>query len=272
MSLSMSVLAFLAGVLGCCLGGTQTFVCTGFVGLIVSICTLLGIETHFLNDVILNVLFLPCIIFNGAAIATAYAALHHDIRGVHTNRSLLFTKDYKVFLCGGIFGLLGYILFSLFSRTGLLIDIGALVVVTVGILGRILFNQEQWINKKGFTPSPQATFHLLAFQVIFSIIISLLTIAIVQATGLVAIGFYISAFSLIFTFKYPQFPATHHITMVVGYAIIQTGNIGLSLLFGVFSHLLFTIFGIVFNVDCGTHIDPPAVAIGTFSFIIMTLL
>lgn len=268
----MMILAFMTGILGTFLGGTQTFVCTGLIGLVVSVCTLLGYEVSFLNDVVLNVLFLPCIIFNGAGVATAYAAKNHDIRGVNTDRSLLFTKDYKVFLCGGIFGLLGYLLFTFFTYLNAPLDIGALVVVSVGIIGRLLFNQEQWINKKAFTPSKNAMINLLSFQLILSIGVSFITILLVQLTGITAIGFYVSAFSLIFAFKYPQFPATHHISMVVGYAFVQTGNIMISLIFGVLAHLLFTIFGITFNVDCGTHIDPPAVAIGTFSLIIMTLL
>lgn len=268
MSLSMALLAFCAGILGTFLGGTQTFICTGFVGLIVSVCTLLGYQVSFLNDVILNVLFLPCIIFNGAGVATAYAALHHDIRGVNTDRSLLFTKDYKVFLCGGIFGLLGYILFSCFTSLNVPMDIGALVVVIVGIIGRLLFNQEQWINKKGFTPSRQATINLLTFQMILAIGVSVLTALLVKATGIAAIGFYISAFSLIFVFKNPNFPATHHISIVAGYAMMQTGNILIAVIFGIIAQLIFTVFGITFNVDCGTHIDPPAVAIGILSFII----
>lgn len=268
MELSLIVLSFFSGVLGTIIGGTQTFICTGFIGIIVSILTLLGYQVHFINDVILNVLFLPCVIFNGAAIATAYAAKNHNIRGVNTDRSLLFTKDYKVFLCGGLFGLIGYLLFLYFTYLDIPMDIGALVVVIVGIIGRLLFNQEQWINKKAFTPSRNALINLFTFQFILAIGVSLITILLVKITGITAIGFYISAFSLIFVFKYPQFPATHHISMVVGYAFVQTGDIVLSILFGLLSHLLFTVFGIFFNVDCGTHIDPPAVAIGLFSYII----
>ena len=268
----INVTCFLAGVLGTLLGGTQTFICTGAIGLIVSALSLLGYHVPFLNDVILNVLFLPCVIFNGAGVASAYAAKYHDIRGVNTDRSLLFTKDYRVFLCGGIFGLAGYLLFVLFSSLNVPLDIGALVVVIVGVVGRLLFNQEQWINKKAFTPSRNAMINLLSFQLVLSIGVSLLTILCVKLTGITAIGFYISAFSLIFVFKYPQFPATHHISMVVGYAFVQTGDILLSVIFGVLAHLVFTVFGMVFNVDCGTHIDPPAVAIGTFSLIIFTIL
>lgn len=272
MDFGMMILAFFAGVIGTFLGGTQTFICTGLIGLIVSGLTLLGYDVSFLNDVILNVLFLPCVIFNGASVATAYAAKNHDIRGVNTDKSLLFTMDHKVFLCGGLFGLIGYLLFCLFSCFNIPMDIGALVVVIVGIIGRLLFNQEQWINKKGFTPSKNAMIHLLTFQLLLSTGVSLITIFLVQLTGIVSIGFYVSAFSLIFAFQYPRFPATHHISMVVGYAFMQTGDILISILFGIISHLLFTVFGIIFNVDCGTHIDPPAVSIGTMSLMIMTLL
>lgn len=272
MNFITALLAFLAGALGTILGGTQTFVCTGFVGIIVSILSLLHINIPLLSDTILNVIFLPCIIFNGAGVATAYAALHHPIKGTQTNKSLLFTKDYKVSLCGGIFGLLGYLLFSLFSAMNLPMDIGALVVVIVGVIGRLLFNQSgHFINKNGFTPTRQATINLLTFQIAFAFIISLLTIWIVDITQITAIGFYISAFSLILALKYPRFPATHHITMVVGYAFMQTGNILISVIFGIIAHLIMTIFGITFNVDCGTHIDPPAVAIGSLSLIIFTL-
>ena len=35
--------------------------------------------------------------------------------------------------------------------------------------------------------------------------------------------------------------------------------------------LIGLIFGMVLNTDCGTHIDPPAVAIATCSFILFTL-
>lgn len=272
MNFIMIILSFCAGIFGTFLGGTQTFICTGFVGLIVSFLTLSGYNVQFLNDFILNILFLPCIIFNGAAIATAYAAKNHDIRGVQTDRSLLFTKDFKVYLCGGFFGVIGYLLFTFFTSYAFPLDIGALVVVIVGIIGRLLFNQEQWINKQPFAPSRNAMSRLLIFQFILSIIVSLITIYLVELTHITAIGFYVSAFSLIFVFKYPQFPATHHISMVVGYAFVQTNNILIAVLFGILSQLIFTLFGTRFNVDCGTHIDPPAVAIGILSFIIFIFL
>lgn len=268
------LLAFFAGVLGSILGGTPVFICTGFVGLIWSIMTLLGFQgmpVEIVDSILLNLIFVPCISFNGAVIATAYASRHHNIRGVNTERSLLFTKDIRVFLCGGITGIIGYLLLQGFTKLNIPMDIGALVVVLVSVIGRILFNQEQWINKKGFVPSQRAMMNLLVFQVILSLIIALLSCLFVDLTKITAFGFYISAALLIFSLIYPQFPATHHISMIAAYMFVQTGNICLSVIFGILSQLLFTIFGIYFNVDCGTHIDPPAFAIATLSLIIFTL-
>ena len=54
-------------------------------------------------------------------------------------------------------------------------------------------------------------------------------------------------------------PATHHTTLVVGYAMAQTGNILIAVIFGVIAHFIGLIFGMMLNTDCGTHIDPPAV-------------
>lgn len=82
-----------------------------------------------------------------------------------------------------------------------------------------------------------------------------------KATGLYTIGFSISALSLIFALNDPAFPATHHTTLVAGYAIAQTGNILIAVAFGVIAYCIDLLFGMVFNTDCGTHVDPPAVAL-----------
>ena len=101
-SLSSIILAFFAGILGTLIGGTQTFICTGFVGLLIFLLEHVGVNTTFLNEALSNNLFLPCIIFNAAGLATAYAGTKHEIRGVETSRSLAFTNDPKVLLVGAI--------------------------------------------------------------------------------------------------------------------------------------------------------------------------
>ena len=112
-SLSSIILAFFAGILGTLIGGTQTFICTGFVGLLIFLLEHVGVNTTFLNEALSNNLFLPCIIFNAAGLATAYAGTKHEIRGVETSRSLAFTNDPKVLLVGAIGGVLGFLLLKI---------------------------------------------------------------------------------------------------------------------------------------------------------------
>lgn len=261
-------LAFGAGILGSVIGGTQTFIITGFVGILVFCLNSAGVETRFLNDTVLNTVFLPCIIFNGAGFATAYAALHHPIRGVDTGRSLAFTADPKVLIAGGIGGLGGYFIYALEDYLALPVDTGAVSVLIIGIIGRLLFNQEQAYNQLGidFLKKPQT--HFWSFQIIMTIAVSFICAYLVKETRLYTIGFSISAMSLIFALNDPAFPTTHHITIVVGYAIMQTGNILIAIVFGIISHIIFIVFGMTLNTDCGTHIDPPAVSIALLSFIL----
>lgn len=271
MDFILFIVAFVAGGVGTLLGGTQTFVGTGLIGLISVALGAMGITIPYFNDVILNVFFLPAVIFSGAGVATAYAALHHDIRGVETGRSLYFTKDIKVVLVGAVTGTVCYGLFVGLSNLGAPLDIGALVVITGGVFGRLAFNKEQYINKAAFKIPMNQWISLLVKQSILAAVLSIITCYLVKWTGVTAIGFYISAFSLYFALKNPKFPATHQITMVAGYAFVQTGSILMAIVFGVLAEIVFQIFGKIYNTDCGTHIDPPAVAIALFSLIIFTL-
>ncbi len=267
MNLGLLVLSFFAGIFGAATGGTQVFILTGVAGIIANILSLNGIVIPFFNDYIINLILVPCISFNGAAVATAYAAKNHDIRGIDTNRSLLFTKDYKVFVSGGIGGVIGYLLLSLFTYLNLPLDIGGFVVALVGFGVRAIFSGK-WINKEQFTPSKSALINMFAFQVVFAIVMGVATAFLVKTTGITGFGFSLSAASLYFTFKYPSFPATHQMTMVAGYAFAQTGNIFITVLFSIAAQLIFTVFGMKCNTDCDTHIDPPAIAIAGLSFII----
>ena len=254
-SLSSIILAFFAGILGTLIGGTQTFICTGFVGLLVIIFNHCGIDTTFLNEVISNNLFLPCIIFNAAGLATAYAGTKHDIRGVETSRSLAFTHDPYVLLVGALGGILGYLIFDFENYFGFPVDTGAVSVVLVGVLGRLLFNKENTYNQKNLDFLKNASVSFWLFQLLIGLAVSTVMAYFAKETGL----------------NDPAFPATHHTTLVAGYAIAQTGNIAIAVLFGVIAHFIGVLFGMVFNTDCGTHVDPPAVAIAICSLILFTL-
>lgn len=270
-SLSSIILAFFAGILGTLIGGTQTFICTGFVGLLIFLLEHVGVNTTFLNEALSNNLFLPCIIFNAAGLATAYAGTKHEIRGVETSRSLAFTNDPKVLLVGAIGGVLGYLIFAFENYFSFPVDTGAVSVILVGVLGRILFNQEDTYNEKNLDFLEKASPSFWGFQFLIGLAVSTVMAYFAKETGLYTIGFSISALTLIFALSDPAFPATHHTTLVVGYAMAQTGNILIAVIFGIIAHFIGLIFGMVLNTDCGTHIDPPAVAIATCSLIIFTL-
>lgn len=265
------VISFFAGILGTFIGGTQTFICTGFIGIVVAILQACGSDTSFIETYILNGLFLPCIIFNGAVLATAYAAKHYDIYGYETGRSLAFTQDYKVLLAGGCAGVLGYLIYAFAVYFDFPMDQGALSVVLVGIIVRLFLNQQQNINHQSIRFLKQCSISYWLYQLLFAIAISLCMGIVAKETGLYTIGFSVSAFSLIFALMDSAFPATHHITLVAGYAFMQTQSLWICVLFGVLAHLIGHIFSYVFNLECGTHIDPPAVAIGSLSLVLFTL-
>lgn len=264
-------LAFVAGGVGTLIGGTQTFIITGFIGIIVFVLQICGIPTQFLNDVVLNTFFLPCIIFNGAGFATAYAAKHYSIRGVDTGRSLAFTHDPFVILSGSLAGVLGYFIYAFANAMKFPMDTGALSVGIVGLLGRLLFNQEQNYNQAGIDFLKKHDKKVIIYELLFAGLISFSMSYFALETGFYTIGFSISALSLIFGLSDMAFPATHHITLVAGYAVMYTQNIFMGVLFGILAEIIFFVFGIIFNTDCGTHIDPPAIAIGICSLLIFTI-
>lgn len=262
------ILALLAGGAGALIGGTQTFIITGFVGIVSYILQACGVDTYFFNTYVLNMFFLPCIIFNGAVVATAYSAKHYNILGHQTNRSLAFTNDVLVIVMGALGGLGGYLIYALANQLQLPMDTGALSVLTIGTLVRFFLNDHQKMNKEKLNHLQTCPIKELSFQLLMALIVSSAMAYFAYQTKFYTIGFSISALSLIFGFTDSAFPSTHHTTLVTGYAVMQTGSLGLGILFGVISHLISYIFGEIFNTDCGTHVDPPAVAIALCSFVL----
>lgn len=267
------VLAFISGMLGTMIGGTASFVITGLVGLIVVILNAAGANTNFLNDQVLNLLFMPCVCFNGAVAGLAVAAnvRHHDINGANGNCSLHFTKDPLVLLVGGVFGLLGYLLFLLFSYLNTPMDIGALVVLLVNSLIRVLFGTKKYINhpQDSLFTSNQINFWL--FQIIFAGGLSLVTAYFVKMSGVASLGFSLSALSLIFAFINDDFPATHHTTLIAGYAIMAVDSLLLASVLGILAQIVFILFNTYFNTELDSHVDAPAASIALFSLIIFTV-
>ena len=146
--MNLIVFAFLSGILGAMIGGTASFVVTGIVGIFTILLSSLQVDISLINDQVLNFLFMPCICFNGATGAMAFAAnkRHHPMNGADGNRSLYFTADPLVLLVGGLFGVIGYLFFSLFTYLNLPLDIGALVVTIVNFIVRFTLGTKKYIH------------------------------------------------------------------------------------------------------------------------------
>ena len=208
--------------------------------------------------------------------STAYAAKHYDIEGWDINHSLLFTHDPIVSLMGGLGGVIGYLVFAFARGIGLPADQGSFSVILVGVLTRLLLGNGRWVNPNATAYYKKEGPRYWAFQFVNALGICGLTALVLEQMdpAFYNIVFNISAALILlsgFDAKRRTYPTTHHETLVVAYAMAATGaNVVLSIVFGMIANLIYLLFARYFNEDCGTHIDPPAVAIEICSLILFT--
>ncbi len=259
--------SFGVGILGAMFGGIQTFICTGFAGIVVYALKAAGVEPTLLGDSVLNTLLLPAIIFNGSAVATALAARKYpQIQGWDITRSLIFTHDPLIMLVGGAAGAAGYLLFSLLSYIGLPTDSGAVAIVVFGVVTRLTLSTGRKWNPDATEYYRQEGVRYWIFQTINCLAVAGVFAFILHEAGpdFYGVGFSISALLLIFGYASDgqKVPTTHQITAVVGTALGLTGgNILIAVLFGCISNVIYLLTAKYFNEDCSTHIDGPAVGI-----------
>ena len=263
----MAVFSFAVGILGAMFGGVQTFICTGFAGVIVYVLKAAGIEPTLLGDSVLNTLLLPAIIFNGAAVATAYAARKYpEIKGWDITRSLIFTHDPIVMLIGGLAGMCGYLLFTALSYLGLPADAGSCAIIIISVIARLTMSTGRRWNPDATAYYRKEGVRYWVFQSINCLATATVFAFLLKEAGpeYYGVGFSISALLLIFSYAGDgqKVPTTHQISNIVGVTLGLTGgNFVLAVLFGLVSNTIYLVFAKYFNEDCSTHIDPPAVAI-----------
>lgn len=269
--LTQVILAFCAGAVGTVIGGMEAFIVYGVIALIGFILSVCGVDVATYNTYVANLFFLPAVMFSATVPATGYAAKHYDIQSWEIDRSLAFAHDPMTFLIGGFTGVCGFLLFTFAVYAGIPMDQGSFSVVTVALLSRLIFPRPQIINKDALRVINDG--QRWGFLALMTIVIAIPTAFFVQLTGNASIGFIFSAISLLLQLfpKTRDFPTTHQITMVTGYAMLASGNIGIAVLFALLAELIFTLFADFFNMGCGTHIDPPAVSIGLCSLIIFLI-
>lgn len=265
------ILAAIAGICGAFIGGTPTFIMTGFTGILAAVLQASGAGTAFYSEYVLNLFFLPAILFNGSVVATAYAARKYCIHGYESWRSLLFTNDPLVYLFGALGGITGYLFFTFFNTIGIPCDTGALTVLSVGLITRLTMATERRRNPRASLLLRKLPGKVWLTHILLTLTVSYATAWFAQQTGNYTIGFSISALSLTFLIIDPGFPVTHHITITAGYAMLVSHSIAIALVFGVIAELLCFVFTICFNDKCSTHLDPPAFAIFLCSLLLFTI-
>lgn len=260
--------SFCVGILGAMFGGTQTFICTGFAGVVVYTLKAAGVEPTLLGDSVLNTLLLPAIIFNGSAVATAVAAKKYpgQLEGWDITRSLIFLHDTGIMLVGGAAGAIGYLLFSLFSYLGFPTDAGALSIIVLGAITRLTLSTGRTWNPDATTYYQEQGWQYWLFQTVNCLAVAFVFAFILCEAGpeFYGVGFSISALLLIFGYAGggQKVPTTHQITSVVGTALAVTGgNIIVAVIFALIANHSYLLFAKYFNEDCSTHLDPPAVGI-----------
>lgn len=267
--------SFLGGCIGAMVGGNPAFIIVGIIG-VVFLAMGNAPGAALLQSTVEYTLFTPCICFAGNVAALAYAAnirKHEGINGMDLNKALGFTRDFSVLMVGGIFGLLGFLNLNLAMYLKLPLDAGVLTVIMSGVLVRLLFGHAKFINPKLKEVSlfNKGGGKEWAYKITVGLVAACVASYAANISGIVTIGFYSSAFSLIFLLLDGDFPVTHHVTIIAGYASVRSGSILIGILFGVLACIVFELYQNTINSNVDSHIDAPACTIATLSLIIFCM-
>lgn len=291
MTLLNLCLAFAGGIFATLIGGTNSFIFTGFTalaGIAISIAT--G-NDEFLNTIAFGPFFSPAIAFFGSVASTGYAAKQcrekggcgekglkklgpRGIEGQNLLMPLYKTQDPMVLLVGGAFGSLGFAIHHLYANIlGLNLDTIALTVFTGGVICRFLFGRKGLFGQypDDFKRYSDMTPRYIVFTLLWGFFVGLLSGYVCRKFNIGSIGFAISAMSLIFLHIGQDFTSTHHVTQVAGYAGLAFANPWMAGVFGLLAAIFGEYWGRTTNTFVDTHLDREASTIALFSFIIFAI-
>lgn len=266
------LLAFISGVFGACIGGTPAFIFCSFWSIICQLFQTAGVSTAVMDLYGSNIFFVPAVCFTGAAAASALAAVRkHDINGFDTWKSLAAFNDPILLLFAGVCGVIGYAIFRAAVVWGLPFDQGAFSVLTMGIIVRLCLSTGRKYDPAGLRILSKIPMNVWLTHIIMAAVLGVGAGWFAELTGFWSIGFGVSGVSLLFCICEPNLPATHHLTLVAGYAMQMTHNLVIACIFAIIAELICYIFCILFNNRCSTHIDGPALAIMLCSLVLFTM-
>ncbi len=297
MDFILILVAFGSGILAAGMGALVAFVLCGIVCIPACFVAAAGIDVGFLghgvNTMTFGPFMGPYIAYASGVVAAAYAGkVGHLKNGADIVTPLQGFQDVRVLLVGGIFGVLGQVFMILYTKIGLVqwTDGGALVVVTITVLGRLIFGKTGLIGdykesgKRRFVP----TTHELGIEVVVGggvgILVSALALVLIKGgvdpvtmSYLPFILFGFSAVKLYALSSGGVVPVTHHLTYpaasaaIIGVTAFGEAGILLGIAFGIGCAIFDNIIRKVFNSYNDTHIDPEATTIAASFFLLSAI-
>ncbi len=295
MNFATLLASFGGGVFGAALGGLPAFVFTGFAVLIGAAAVLGGSSFDFISNVAFGPVFGPHIAFCGGVAAAAYAAK----KGIHKAGKDIVSggagfNDPMALLIGGLFGILGYLLVSIFNTIfpAGFTDNVALTVFLSNTITRVTFGKtgvfgtlsEEAKARGRFTPGGNDVWlpHQQDFGQIFVISLGVSLLAAWYALAVIGVdqayfpaaafvGFGISAASLILLCIGTNVPVTHPIAIIASLSAIASGSLVVGVIMGIISGFLGELASRTFFIHGDTHIDPPATAIFIMTFLLWVI-
>lgn len=266
------VAVFGGGCFAAAIGALPAFIFTGFLVLAgVALAVATG-KPVILDSVAFGPYFGPNVAFAAGVAAVACAArMGLTPAGNAITQGMHKTKSFVVMLVGGLFAVGGHIVAQALNAVKFPSDNIAVAVVVSGCVARLMFGKTGLFGKSDKPKRLGPAADTLAMNLMFSAAIGFLAAYVGALTGQPALGFGISAVSLIFAQMGFDIPATHHITLPAAVAAAAFGNLWMGAVFGALGFLLGDFGGNLLNTNVDTHIDPPAFAISILTLVVNLL-
>lgn len=283
MNIFALVASFGGGIIGAYMGALPAFILTGIIAIVGAGVAMAGGPDMTVGFIAFGSYLGPHVAFAGGVAAAAYAGKKKKLgSGTDILSSLNGLCDPMTLLVGGIFGVFGFLVHHLMgSILHLNTDLPGITVIISAVVVRFLFGTSGLIGKapsgekrEYFTSGNGLTCNVLlgvglgtAVGFVYQ---ALATSGATEATlgSFPILCFGIAAASLIFTQTGFATPATHHIALISALAVAASGSPIMGPVFGILTSLFGDFVAKTFNSHCDTHIDPPALTIFIFTFIV----
>lgn len=277
MDLTLLCAAFGGGIIGSAFGAIPAFIITGILAIGGGIVAMAGIPELTVGNITFGVFWGPHITFAGAAAATAVAALKRNKleSSGEVLTPLYKIKDLPTLISGGIFAMIGFLFYTLFTTKLSFLQTdapGAAVFCTlmvcrliIGKSGPIgsLKEKRDWVPKK-----ESGVFVDLVLGAAFGLaiggsgyIMKSLGMSEAAMASYPVVCFGISAAALIFLQVGFDIPITHHISFPAALAYVLSGSIVVAVLVGAINAVAWHFANNIINTNGDTYIDPPATVI-----------